>query len=485
MGKFKKDCFLWGAVFLIFFTSSSSPEDLPPCHAPNTLPGVEPGMLTPEYWISLQNDPDRVIMTSEEIVRFNEKIRKKKVVFRDLYGKPNPLKNPITKLMGDNLFMNPLLPLDIPGIFPGESLRVWLECNIEQLYHPGKLWGSRGYYDNRNVIYNDDMKNEIVDDMNFDCIPDVITSRFGIIVNRADMRYFPTPVPGYNDTITRTDRFQGGALYTGMPVAVHHESVDGDYLFVISPVSRGWVAACDVAMGDRKKIRKLTEDTHFLMATTEKVPVYGNPSYRNFTRYLYFSATLPLIKHDNEGYTVKMPYRKPDGSCGVADGYIKPDADVHIGYLPYTKRNVLNQIFKLLNQPYGWEDMDNKRDCCGTMWTLLRCFGIKTGRVPRYILNASENIVYIDPGLSSEEKMSKVANIEPVTTMAGASGHIVLYLGKAHNGKLYFMHQAGWGYKDNNGNHLVVNRLSINAADHSWYGINSPKVFTTFDDRGF
>ena len=81
--------------------------------------------------------------------------------------------------------------------------------------------------------------------------------------------------------------------------------------------------------------------------------------------------------------------------------------------------------------------------------------------------------------LDSEEKMEEAAKLEPVITMAGSSGHIVLYLGKAHNGKLYFMHQCGWGYDEDNGQHFIVNRVTVNSAEHKWYDINEPKVFTT------
>ena len=272
------------------------------------------------------------------------------------------------------------------------------------------------------------------------------------------------------------DRFQITDLCIGNPVAVLHESVDGNFLFVESPISLGWIATDDIAMVDRGNVRKLTEDKNFLLATGDKVPVYGDSSFKNYSRYFFLSATIPLTSHNSRGYVVKMPYRKPDGSLGVTKGYIKPDADVHIGYLPYTKRNVLTQIFKLLNTPYGWHGQNNKRDCSGVLRVVFRCSGIVTGRSIREISNKQ---VKIDPKLSTEKKMARVAKIEPVITVASNPGHVVLYLGKAHNGMLYFMHQGGWGYKDENGDYLIVNRVSINAADHDWYHINRAVLYTT------
>ncbi|MBN1294563.1 MAG: SH3 domain-containing protein [Candidatus Latescibacteria bacterium] len=468
-------------TFLLTLSAFSSwPQDSLPKHAPQVLPGVEPEMLTPEYWIDIQEDADKIVMTPLEIERFNEKVRNKQVTPVDYYGKPDPLmdlNDMITKL---GLVMNPILPLELPDTEQGSILRERLISNIDFLFSPMDLWGSKEFYDGRNAIYNDEMKQKLVDAMNIDAVPDVNTRRFGIIVNHANLRYYPTEVPGYHNTVSELDRFQGGALLIGMPVAILHQSVDGEFLFVETPVSRGWVLACDIAISDREAIKKLTDDENFLMATGDKVPVYGDPQYTNFARNLFFSAAMPLIKYDNTGYVVKMPYRKPDGVLGVTNGYIKHDADVHIGYLPYTKRNVIIQMFKLLDTPYGWEDQNDKRDCCGTMWVLLRCFGITTGRFPQFILKASDHQVYIDPGLSTEKKIEEVSKIEPVITMAGSSGHIVLYLGKARNGKLYFIHQAGWGYKDENGEQLIVNRVSVNEATHSWYHINQAKVFTTF-----
>jgi hypothetical protein len=348
--------------------------------------------------------------------------------------------------------------------------------NVLRLLNPEDMWGSRDFYDGRNAIYDDRMKQALVDAMNRDGIPDVITRRFGIVVNHTSVRQYPTDVPGYSDTKTELDRFQITDLCIGNPVTVLHESSDGAFLFVESPIAFGWVAAGDIALAGRDTIRGLAEDSRFLMATGDKVPVYGDPSFEHFSRYFYMSATLPLAKSDAKGYTVKLPCRRPDGSLDVAKGYVRPDADVHAGYLPYTKRSVIVQMFKLLNTPYGWHGQDNKRDCVGTLRIVFRCCGLVTGR---RMADASTHRVVFDSQISTEDKIAAVAKIEPVITTASGPGHIALYLGKGNNGMLYFMHQGGWGYKDDNGDHLTVNRVSINAVTHSWYHISQPNVFTT------
>ena len=459
------------AISFSFLSSTGIAQQKKYMHAPNALPGVEPEMLTPEYWIARQKDSDKVIMTQEQIKQFNEKNHKRKVDLRDYYGSVNPLKRAfaITQVKGP--VMNLLKPLDLPGTLPGDTLRVRFNSNVEWLK-------SSNFYDGRNCMYSEAMKQEIIEAMNIGSIPDVIKRRYGLVVKHVNVRHYPTDVPGYSNTTYECDMFQATALLIGNPVAVIHQSVDGAFLYIESPISRGWVRAKCIAIGSKKKIRTLTEKK-FLMAAESKVPVYSDREFKNFSRYLYFSATMPFEKKKNNGYLVDMPYRQQDGYISIARGYIKPTADVHEGYIPYTKANVIKQIFKLLNQPYGWADQSNKRDCSGTQRVLLRCFGIKTGRHPSFILNSSDHQYFMDSKLSMEEKFAEVAKLDPVITMAGNSGHIVLFLGKAHNGKYYFMHQAGWGY-DEGDVHYWVNRVSINSLDHKWYSINSPGCYTTF-----
>jgi len=457
---------------LTVLTSLSWAQEKKPIHAPDALPGVEPEMLSPYYWIALNSDADNVIMTPEEIEEFNEKNRNSTVVFNDYYGKTNPLKRDFELTITKGPVMNLIKPLDLPPRLSGTGLKERLKKNIEWLY-------SRDFYDGRNAIYTDNMRQNIVDAMNLEDIPDEIIRRFGIVVKRADVRHYPTSVPGYSDTQWELDMFQATALYLGNPVAVIHQSSDGAFLYIESPVSRGWVATEKIAFASKEEIHEITEDKIFLMATADKVSIFADPGFSTLSQYFYCSATLPLVAKNKSLYVVKLPYRQPDGKLGITEAYVKPDADVHIGYLPYTKRNVLVQIFKFLNLPYGWADQQNKRDCSGTQRVLLRCFGIKTGRHPSFILSSSDHQYFINPGLSTEEKKAEIAKLDPVITLAGNSGHIVLYLGKTRNGQQYFMHQGGWGY-DEDDQHFIVNRVSINSFDHKWYSVNSPNVFTTF-----
>ncbi len=451
-------------------------EEPKPVHAPDALPDVEPAMLTPEYWIALHRDVDTVVMTPSQIEAWNARVRAKHVELNDVFGKRNPLVSNYALKRQVGIFMNPILPLEQPATLSGDSLRTWIAANLEWVR-------SRDFYDGRNAIYNEKMIGELEASMNLAAIPRTITRRFGIIVERGDIRLFPTHIPGYTELRYEMDNFQNTSIYMSAPVAILHESRDGDYLYIESPVARGWISSKTVAVGDPKTIANLIRTDNMLMATANKVPVYGDHDCTVFRQYLYFSEYTPFVKKTSKAWVVRLPERKPDGSIGAVEGYLKLDADVHQGFMPYTKRNIITQAFKLLHQPYGWADQLKNRDCSGTMRVLYRCFGFTMGRWPNFQLLAppDKHIHYIDPSLSEEDKIAEAAKLEPFTTIAGSGGHVVLWLGRAGNGKYYFLHQGGWGY-DEDGQHFIVNRVALNEATHKWYNIRSAPVFSTIRD---
>ncbi len=467
-------------AFLFFLRcfSSFAAEPPKPVHATEPLPGVTEEMLDPAYWISLQERPDEIIMTAKEIERLNANIRVRTVSLKDFYGKPDPLKEGYDVAAREGLHANPILPLDQPGVLNDGSLREWLEHMREMLYAPVPLYGSVEFYDHRNALWDVKMKDALAPKLNIEGVPATITREYGVIIRHAEMRLHPTDTPAFSAADGRLDRFALTDLNIGDPVCVLHESSDGEYLFVESPVAKGWVKAEDIAIGSRNDIRALTSGDKFVLARANRVPVYGDPGRKRFDRWLYCSARLPLEGDAAAGYTVTLPVRGTDGSLILARGYLKPDADVSVGYLPYTKRNIIEQIFRLYGTPYGWHGREGMRDCSGTIRALMRCFGIVTGKNPSIILSSTDRQVRIDPSLSREEKMKVAAQIEPVVTVAGNSGHIVLFLGKAKNGMLYFIHQAGWDYTED-GRRYMVRRTTINAADHRFYSIDAPNVFTS------
>ena len=157
------------ATSSITFSQDKKPK---PLHAPHALPGVEPEMLSPDYWISLLPDADEIVMTPVDIEQFNNRERTEKVVFRDQFGKPDPLLRNYAAKLKIGLFMHPIKPLDLPDTIPGDSLRVWLQSSIDYLK-------SRDFYDSRNATYNEDMKQELIDKVTIEKVRQAVSRGHG------------------------------------------------------------------------------------------------------------------------------------------------------------------------------------------------------------------------------------------------------------------------------------------------------------------
>ncbi|MCD6307562.1 MAG: hypothetical protein J7M24_01055, partial [Candidatus Latescibacteria bacterium] len=127
------------------FPASAQNRDKPkPLHAPAVLPGVEPVMLTPQYWIALHDDADEIIMTPARIEAWNSRLRSKRIDLSDKHGQKNPLVNYYENKRQVGLYMNPILPLEQPAALPGDSLRTWIRANLDWVR-------SRDFYDGRMV----------------------------------------------------------------------------------------------------------------------------------------------------------------------------------------------------------------------------------------------------------------------------------------------------------------------------------------------
>ena len=98
------------------FIAADEKEKLEDKHAPAPLPGVESAMLSADYCISLHDDADEIVMTSDEILTFNTKVRSKRNVFSDRYGKEDPMIRNYNEKLSIGLYMNPVIPYQLPDL---------------------------------------------------------------------------------------------------------------------------------------------------------------------------------------------------------------------------------------------------------------------------------------------------------------------------------------------------------------------------------
>ena len=285
-------------------------------------------------------------------------------------------------------------------------------------------------YNNGVLITNNDIKN-ILDNRNIENIPDIVNLKKGIIVNRTNLKSNPTDMHFF-DSITDTnfDALQETELKVNTPVLIIHESKDLKYLFVLSKTYIGWVKSDDIAFSSDDDIEYFTNNKNFIVITEPFIEINNT--------LLDMGVTLPLIKPVSDGYLVSLPTKDENGNIKVENVTISKDK-THVGYLPYTKKNVLIESFKYEGIPYSWGSMDYGVDCSGYVRNIYSTFGFVFPR------NTSDqnNSVGILLDLSDKSSSDKLNIIEKnVPSLLYMEGHVLIYIGIKDN-KHYVINASG------------------------------------------
>jgi len=223
-----------------------------------------------------------------------------------------------------------------------------------------KPYGEELYFRDGGVVGTADYA-RYTHNLNVDAIADSVDAGFGMILRRADMRTWPTL-----DVVFKTqetfdlDRFQENALFPADVVAILHESADGQWCFVQSYNYAAWVLKEKIVAGDREKILEYRDAEDFLIVAGGKVRTNFNPNIAALSELqLDMGVRLPLLRAEDverhvdgqnprSSHAVSLPVRGEHGELQFRTALIARNQDVCIGYMPYTRRNILHQSFKFL-----------------------------------------------------------------------------------------------------------------------------------------
>ena len=312
------------------------------------------------------------------------------------------------------------------------------------------------------MVIDDDKKNEWYEQTDAGSIPDVIIPRYGIITVYANNRVLPTNETAFGRAVDWYSRgLQGASADVAMPVAVLHETKDKDWYYVRTEAAFGWVEAVKIALGPSEEIREYVNAEDCVVSLAHKIPVYSSAAFTSFITDLYMSSKCKLVRKTDRGYHVQLPFRKPDGSLDIIDGWMKPDAQVSVGFQPFTQRYVISTLFSLLYHPYSWNDAGDEWNCCGYIRVVLRTFGILTGSWPAFQMHYSDNVVVFPAKESREVKNSYLEKCVPGLNLVGADGHVLMYLGKVDD-KYYVIHMGGYDYTGEDGTVMMYRRVNVN-----------------------
>lgn len=388
-----------------------------------------PKVNSPEFWIKKLKNPDQEVLNREEIDTLNAIILEEIDHMADIAA--------------------------LPEVVTGDRVFEWLWTGF--LLDPGTR------YDESGKRLNDEFLDNVAYNMNLDGIPEESAVRFGVVTSRADIRALPTdtamlanPVRGGFDTIQYT------SAYPSEPVALLHVSRDNEWGFFQTRTLRGWMRLDKVVFGEREDIIEESED--FLVITGSKVKVYRDSALKEpfsevkmGARFRYASTA-----RKNSPWMVWFPERGEDGRLAWTEAYLSPKSDVHKGYLPYTRRNIIKQAFKMLGEEYGWGGKDGKRDCSLFIKDIFSTVGLNLPRNSRQQGVTGDVKASAAEARSYKELSRALRGADPGITLLTLSGHVMLHIGDI-KGKPYVIHQI-FGYNDGRRMRLI-NKTAVTHLD--------------------
>ncbi len=404
--------------------------------------GVTSAQLQVDYWLSQRPQPDVVLLGSDDIAAFNQQTYALQAEMVELSTLPEAWSAEQLQQAINSISSTPKYPRFYAT---GEQAT---EAQLADYRAAANLAGVQ-------------QDNPI---------------RFGLAVQRAAMRTFPTNDKLYSaiDDLD-IDRFQETAVFPGWPLAIVHTSADGQWYLAQSYHYLAWIEARYVAIGDRQSVLAYAEREPFLQATAAKVWTNYNPQQPASSEVqLDMSTRLPLLTAQEVGHAlygqnpyashaVLLPQRDSAGQLLFTPALIARHQTTQIGYLPFTEANILRQAFNFLGERYGWGHDYNARDCTGFVSEVYRTMGIEMprnsgqqghGEFGRNIRFAADTPV--------ADKRKYLAELQ-VGDLLYLPGHVVMYIGHVGD-EPYVIHDVhGLRYRDAEGNAYqgILNGVSV------------------------
>jgi len=445
--------------------------------APDVLPGTIPEMRDPEFWIARMGKPDEVVLSPEVIQQMNENYKRK-------VSSPDPFRGVSKERMPKLAHWWPGFEMVIPDLSTftpkevADTVRVKIQREIDFLR-------GRPYGNALAVEYADWEIDKFVGEMALDLVGNSIEIKHGIAVTTARLRnipsFFPMQVGLWENGKTRWDLFSISILKIAKPVTILHSSRSGEYLFVLCGEGYGWVRSVDIAMGTRERVDQFANPENFVVCTDNRVMFYSDESCEYASGYFRMGDRLPLTE-DNNTRKISVPVRTSYGALIAGRVWLAEDADVSVGWLPYTRRNIVTTAFKLLDEPFDWTGAWFGRNAEAPYRDIFACFGFElpfhgnlfthfgntervafppTGKGADTIKKSAGNTIKVDYE-AVKDMYNKILENEPFLTIQtiGGSGHSQLLLGE-YEGEPYVFDCHGYGYTGEDGTEYEIRRCVI------------------------
>ncbi len=409
---------------------------------PHAVVGVRQAQLDPEFWIARQANAEKTVLAPQAIAEQNTRLLQLDSSVYDIEKFPPTLTAAKVRSLILELSRQP-----DDDMFDAEGRK------LEQPDYDALLQG-----------------------VALDSVPESQRTRYGLVVKRADLRTFPTMMRAYKSRADRDiDRFQESALFPGAPVVIAHESHDGKWWFVVSPLYAAWVEKQFIAEGAAEEVFAYTRKSPYLVVTGATAKTVYTPARPEVSELqLDMGVRVPLLadwpqakpvngQHPYTAHVIELPERAADGSLVFTPALLPRTADTSTDYLPLSRANLLRQGFKFLGERYGWGHSYNARDCSGFVSDVYRSFGVQLPRNTRdQSVTPAINRIAFTSADDVERRLEVLRRLE-VGDLIYIPGHVMMVIGH-ENGMPYVIHDTtGISYRDGTGEvaRVVLNGVSV------------------------
>ncbi|MEG0826686.1 MAG: SH3 domain-containing protein [Bacilli bacterium] len=253
-----------------------------------------------------------------------------------------------------------------------------------------------------NTLITDRILNACLLNRNIFNIKDCII-RKGLVINRTILKSLPTNTRFFNNLKEKDfNLIANTALIINTFVLIFHESLDKKWFYVRSYFYQGWVNKKDIAITDIK-----TDYSTFVIVTSPLIKINN--------KYIDMSAKFQLVKELENKYKVIL-YDFKNEKLLKKEVYILK-SDSNLGYMLYTKENVIMQALKYKDINYGWGGMNNGVDCSSFIINIFNLFGFM---FPRDTINQKKVVGNII-------NTSKMSNLEKINIINNLKNPALIY----------------------------------------------------------
>ncbi|MDR3124872.1 MAG: C40 family peptidase [Endomicrobium sp.] len=406
--------------FCLFIFSCSSKNVLVP-HFEVTS-GISRELKTPGFWISRTQNPDKIILTEKQIENLNAKILANCPFLKNVFS-TDPEKEKEKR---------------------------------SRIDYANKLKKYSKYYDAISLkkvgpAFFETLKNNIDPDA-------PINIRFALTIGYAKLKALPTDVPLISSSDTADiNRLAATDLNFWSPVAALYSTKDNQWCYVISEVYEGWIKAKHLIFASKEALSDYFNDKNIAVVTSRFADIYKDTYLSQFYESVKMGTILHISKIKNDTIEVKIPVKSLNENLEFMYCYVKK-SDVSLGFLPYTKRNVIVQAFKQIDAPYDWGHNYGYTDCSGFVRQIFSCFGIKFPKNSGQQINIKDSIELGKYNITLKAQTIISEGISGITLLY-FPGHIMLYLGHLDK-NLYVIHSIR-GYSGKNNKIHMLNKVAV------------------------